>query len=219
MHSWSISVRQVRSLPNIFSLLKFFAPTADFLLFLYISDDTVESSLLAGAPQLYCEPRKHLNFDLKNSDPACHTNTVPDPDRAVLRIQIRDSGWVQDPDPGSGMNIPYHSSENLEIIFGVKILKFFDADADSGIFLALHPGWKKFGSGINFPDPQHWEILLPKNMRIRIRRNLILVWFWNLPGCCRTYPACGGEDLPPPTHADERDDQQSTAHRRTQSQR
>jgi hypothetical protein len=30
--------------------------------------------------------------------------------------------------------------------YGVKILKFFDAD----------PGWKKVGSGINIPDPQHW---------------------------------------------------------------
>jgi hypothetical protein len=32
---------------------------------------------------------------------------------------------------------PDHISESLEIIFWVKILKFFDAD----------PGWKKFGSG------------------------------------------------------------------------
>jgi hypothetical protein len=29
--------------------------------------------------------------------------------------------------------------------YGVKMLKFFDAD----------PGWKKFGFGINIPDPQH----------------------------------------------------------------
>ncbi len=37
---------------------------------------------------------------------------------------------------GSGMNNPDHISEHLEtIFFGVKILKFFDAD----------PGWKKFG--------------------------------------------------------------------------
>jgi hypothetical protein len=31
--------------------------------------------------------------------------------------------------------------------FGLKKLKFFDADA----------GWKKFRSGINIPDPQHWR--------------------------------------------------------------
>jgi hypothetical protein len=37
---------------------------------------------------------------------------------------------------GSGMNIPDHISESLETIFWVKLLKFFDADADPdlGIF-------------------------------------------------------------------------------------
>jgi hypothetical protein len=33
---------------------------------------------------------------------------------------------------------------HLRSIFWVKILKFFDAD----------PGWEKFGSGINIPDPR-----------------------------------------------------------------
>jgi hypothetical protein len=46
---------------------------------------------------------------------------------------------------GSGMNNTDHISESLEAIILVKKLKFFDAD----------PGWKKFGSGINIPDPQH----------------------------------------------------------------
>jgi hypothetical protein len=41
------------------------------------------------------------------------------------------------------MNEPDHISESIETIFGVKILKFLDAD----------PGWKKFGAGINIPDP------------------------------------------------------------------
>ncbi len=42
-----------------------------------------------------------------------------------------------------------HISENLETIFWVRILKFFDAD----------PGSKKLGSvtNINIPDPQHWK--------------------------------------------------------------
>jgi hypothetical protein len=44
---------------------------------------------------------------------------------------------------GSGMNNPYHISESLETIFGVKILKFFEA----------HPGWKKFESGIRDKHP------------------------------------------------------------------
>jgi hypothetical protein len=65
------------------------------------------------------------------------------------------------PNPGSGFrfNTPDHISESLETIFGVKIIKFFDADPDSG--------WEKFRfgirdgrnsdpvSGINISDPQH----------------------------------------------------------------
>ncbi len=39
---------------------------------------------------------------------------------------------------GSGMNNLDHISENLETLFWVKTLKFFDADL----------GWKKFGSGM-----------------------------------------------------------------------
>jgi hypothetical protein len=35
---------------------------------------------------------------------------------------------------GSEMNNPDHISESLETIFLVKILKFFDAGADPGIF-------------------------------------------------------------------------------------
>jgi hypothetical protein len=52
--------------------------------------------------------------------------------------RIRDPGWVknQDPGSGSGMNNPDHISKILESIFGVKILKFFDADPGYGI---LHP--------------------------------------------------------------------------------
>ncbi len=49
------------------------------------------------------------------------------------------------------MNIPDHISERLETIFLVKILKIFDADADSRIFLILDPGWKKFGSATLIP--------------------------------------------------------------------
>jgi hypothetical protein len=45
------------------------------------------------------------------------------------------------------MKNPDHISENLQTIFWVKILQFFDAD----------PGWKNSGpgSGINIPDPPH----------------------------------------------------------------
>jgi hypothetical protein len=61
------------------------------------------------------------------------------------------------------MKIPDHFSESLETIFGVKILKFFDADAAPypGSGSLFDPGsgirdGKKFGSGINIPDLQHY---------------------------------------------------------------
>jgi hypothetical protein len=49
-------------------------------------------------------------------------------------------------------------------MFWVKILKFFDADPDPGSeirnlfdsgFGIRDPGWEKFGSWTNIPDPQH----------------------------------------------------------------
>jgi hypothetical protein len=55
---------------------------------------------------------------------------------------------------GPGMNNPDHTSESLGTIFLVKILQ--------NSLLRIRdvrnsdPGWKKFGSGINIPDPQHW---------------------------------------------------------------
>jgi hypothetical protein len=51
---------------------------------------------------------------------------------------------------GSGMNILDHIPKSLETIFWVKILKFYDADADPGSVNLFDPG-----SGINIPDPQH----------------------------------------------------------------
>ncbi len=44
---------------------------------------------------------------------------------------------------GSGTNIPDHISERLETTFlGLKILTFFNADADPESFMTLDPGWK-----------------------------------------------------------------------------
>jgi hypothetical protein len=57
------------------------------------------------------------------------------------------SGMGKQPGSGSGMNNLDHISESLEIIFWVKIHKFFDSDPDSGM--------EKFGSRINISDPQH----------------------------------------------------------------
>jgi hypothetical protein len=55
------------------------------------------------------------------------------------------------------MNNLDHISESLEKNCCVKILKFFDADPGSGIekIRIRDLGWKKFGYGINIPDPQH----------------------------------------------------------------
>jgi hypothetical protein len=58
------------------------------------------------------------------------------------------------------MNIPDHISESLEtIFFGLKILKFFGADADPRykIFYSWFRDGKNSdpGFGINIPDPQY----------------------------------------------------------------
>jgi hypothetical protein len=76
------------------------------------------------------------------------------------------------------MNNPDHISESLETIFWAKILKFFGA-----------PGWKKFGSGINIPDPKHWlKIQCKYNMSdlihvpIKIRtKSFVALGIQNLP--------------------------------------
>ncbi len=95
--------------------------------------------------------------------------------KAVLRIRIRDPVSFWPLDPGSGMGKKSGSgfgirdeqpgSYFLELrnhfcsFFWVKILKSFDADLGSGMgkIRIRDPGWKKVGSGINIPDPQHWK--------------------------------------------------------------
>jgi hypothetical protein len=65
--------------------------------------------------------------------------------------------------PGSGIRDEQPGSYFLQLgnhFFGVKIykiLKFFDADPGSGrkTVRIRDPGWKKVGSEINIPDPQH----------------------------------------------------------------
>jgi hypothetical protein len=52
------------------------------------------------------------------------------------------------------MNNPDRISESLETIF---LGYFFDAYPGSGMgkIRIRHPEWKKIGSWINIPDPQH----------------------------------------------------------------
>jgi hypothetical protein len=64
---------------------------------------------------------------------------------------------------GSGIRDEQPGSYVLELrnhffgFLGVKILKFFDEDPGSGMETVRirDLGWKKVGSGINIPDPQH----------------------------------------------------------------
>jgi aminoglycoside/choline kinase family phosphotransferase len=52
---------------------------------------------------------------------------------------------IRDEHPGSYFR-------ELKTIFWVKILEFFDADADPGIFLTLDLGWKKIRIRDNHPS-------------------------------------------------------------------
>ncbi len=92
-------------------------------------------------------------------------SSVADPDAGSIAFLISGSG-VRDgknPDLGSRMNIPDHSSESLETVFWVS------DPGSSGSLWIRDPGWKNSdpGSGINIPDPQ------PK-LYITI-----LLWIWN----------------------------------------
>jgi hypothetical protein len=71
------------------------------------------------------------------------------------------SGMGKNSGSGSGMNNSNHISENLEtILFGVKILKFFDCG--SGMKKIRIPGWKKFGSGIRNKHPGSATLVVRK---------------------------------------------------------
>ncbi len=83
-----------------------------------------------------------LTFLKTQSNPQ-HTTNKPASIRCLFDPWIRDpgSGMSKKSEAGSGMNNPDHISESLETTFGVKILKFFDADPG---WENLDPGWKKF---------------------------------------------------------------------------
>jgi hypothetical protein len=59
---------------------------------------------------------------------------------------------------GSGIRDEQPGSYFLELRNHFLGLKYFDADPGSGMGTVRirDPGWKKVGSGINIPDPQHW---------------------------------------------------------------
>jgi hypothetical protein len=63
--------------------------------------------------------------------------------------------WIRDKHPVPG----YHISESSETIFWVKILKFFDEEADPedpGIFKTLDPGSWMENIRIRDPEEKSW---------------------------------------------------------------
>jgi hypothetical protein len=72
----------------------------------------------------------------KNQPPT----SVADPDAGSGAFLTPGSGMGKKSGSGSGINNRDHISESLETIFGVKIIKFFDLDPGSGIFLTIDPG-------------------------------------------------------------------------------
>jgi hypothetical protein len=77
--------------------------------------------------------------------------------KVISWIRIRDQVPFYPLDPGwvkskNRVRDEHPRSESLET-FLVKIHKFFNADADPGIFLTPDPGLEKFGSGIRVKHP------------------------------------------------------------------
>ncbi len=94
----------------------------------------------------HCIQVGHLGNEPKyNIGGGCQDINKNDNMHAVLRI--RDPVLFLPSDLGSefAINIPDHISESLEIIFWIKILKFFDVDADPG-------SGKLFDSGSGIRD-------------------------------------------------------------------
>jgi hypothetical protein len=85
-------------------------------------------------PRICCDLRNLPTFVYVQKCGSCisEMSSVADPDLASgIGIKSRSE---------SGMNILDHISERLETIIRVKILKFYAADADPGIFLTLDLG-------------------------------------------------------------------------------
>jgi hypothetical protein len=86
--------------------------------------------------------------------------------RGVLETALKEAGEEAGlPQQLAAGSVISHYSVNIHPVLRIRGLfgplirypgwvKFF-LNADPGIFLTLDPGWKKFGSGINIPDPQH----------------------------------------------------------------
>ncbi len=78
--------------------------------------------------------------------------------RGIFDSWILDPGWVKNQDQDQGWKSRNYISESLKTIFRVKMLKFFDADPESGIFFGPGSGMKKIGFVINIPVSQQSSI-------------------------------------------------------------
>jgi hypothetical protein len=109
-----------------------------------------------------------LIFIYKWGESSFFTNVPVFRIRDPVIFWLRDPGWVKNPRSGSGMNIPDHISESPHLqrqiwlsfylspfAFGLKILKFLMRTWN--LFDTVFE-MEKFGSRINIPDPQQWNI-------------------------------------------------------------
>jgi hypothetical protein len=87
-------------------------------------------------------------------------NSVADPDPGSGAFLTPGSGMGRKSASGSGIRDEQPVSYFLELrnhffgFFGVKYLIWCGSGMET--IRIRDPGWKKVGSGINIPDPQHW---------------------------------------------------------------
>ncbi len=87
----------------------------------------------------------------KESTGICHTAFTTNafvPVFCLFDLQRLDPGWVKKTGSGSGMN----NRELRNKFFGLKYINHLMRIRDGK---NSAPVWKRFGSGINIPDPQH----------------------------------------------------------------
>jgi hypothetical protein len=87
----------------------------------------------------------------------CSVCSVADPDPGTFRPLDPGSGLGKKSGSGirDGNNPDYISESFIKQFFELKCLIRDRKNFGSGMEKISDPGWKKFGSGINIPDPQH----------------------------------------------------------------
>ncbi len=90
----------------------------------------------------------------------------------------RGSGWVKTGKSESGSGIWIRDAQPGSYFLGLRN-HFFGLKYLNSLMRIRDPAWRKFGSGINIPDPQHWlaECFCCASTSIRIRNFLMWVRF------------------------------------------